>query len=473
MRQFHNLTKAFLMTGICFLLGACSGDNFIEEVQEETLQAIEPTRHTMPMEFIGNVVGFDQQSSQTGQRRSAKATSSWKNGDKVFITFYNGSTIIPGEATYSSTDGWQVTYDGNLEKGTGLKCEARYFVGYTTTSSSSQIYLDATSEIYEDIDAKYDFEDNAITVQATMTPKTGRVRFTGKSGETIYVRGITFYNTFTTDNNKFTTSKALVKTAVASNGSTPYIYGTFAETDHAIGMVTSTSAFTRTCPTDMLKTGDSGYMAIPTESAHGNWRSGLYLRASGVEFKMIPVVGYSEGFFLIGETEVTEALYNTVNGTTSTSMLPISNVTYSTISPFCQKLTAETNLKFALPNKAQWQYAARGGNQSKGYTYSGSNDPDVVAWYTANSSAKQTVKTKSPNELGIYDMSGNVQEFVTTMYNSSGYYHPYRMGGSYYNDESFLETTHAGTYATNSNYAYNTSSCKWAYTGFRVIATCE
>ena len=466
MKRVHIFAKAFLLTGVCFLIGACTND-FVEEglVQEEP-QKEQPTRHTVPMVLEGNVVGFDQPSGPSKVRGAKNATSSWKNGDKVFITFFNGSAIVPGEAVYSSTDGWSVTYDGNLEKGTGMKCEARYFVNYETTDASSQIYLNANSEIYEDINGKYDFEDDQLTVQATMVPKTGRVRFTGKSGETIYVRGFSYYNTFDAASNKFTTSNALVKTAVTSNGSTPFIYARFAEADYTLGLVSSTSAFTRTCSSEMLKIGESGYMAIPTESARGNWRNGLYIKASGVEFKMIPVAGYSEGFFLIGETEVTEALFNTVNGTVSSSMLPVHNVTYSNIQSFCEKMTALTNLKFNLPTKPQWQYAAKGGNQSKGYTYSGSNNPDEVAWYAANTTLRQTVKTKSPNELGIYDMSGNVHEFLRWF--RSGY--PYYIGGYYGSNESVISTASEGSEAS---YQSSNSNCHYNGVGFRLVATCE
>lgn len=470
MKRVHILAKAFLLTGVSFLIGACTND-FIEEglVQEEP-QVEQPTRHTVPMVFEGNVVGFDQPSGQSKVRGVKGATSSWKNGDKVFITFYNGSTVIPGVATYSSTDGWSVTYDGNLEKGNGMRCEARHFVNFEASNTSPIVYLNANSEIYEDINGKYDFVDGSLTVQATMSPKTGRIRFTGKSGETIYIKGFSYYNTFSTDNNSFTTSSALVKTAVSSNGSTPYIYAAFEETDYNIGLISSTSAFTRTCSADMLKTGDSGYMAIPTESAHGNWRTGLYIKAKGVEFKMIPVAGYTEGFFLIGETEVTEALYNTVNGTTSTSMIPVDNLTYATATTFCEKITAITHLKCGLPSTEQWKYAAMGGNKSKGFTYAGSNDPNEVAWYSANASSKQIVKTKAPNELGIYDMSGNVSEIVSDPYKNGSYYYLLYRGGSYKHPESKI-TVQSGEY--NSNYSYTSSNAHWAGVGFRLMMTCE
>ena len=227
----------------------------------------------------------------------------------------------------------------------------------------------------------------------------------------------------------------------------------------------------------MLNVGESGYMAIPSESSHNNWRSGLYVKASGVEFKMIPVAGYSGGFFLMAETETTEALYKSVNGTASTSQLPIDNVSYPSVSTFIEKLNNETKLNFSLPSAEQWSYAAKGGNKTQGYTYAGSNTPGDVAWYSANCSSEQTVKTKAPNELGIYDMSGNVGEFVSTRNGSN----PYIYGGGYCSNVSCIEKTSNTTtniYDGKTGYSfysshYSSSDCRSVGVGFRLILTCE
>ena len=471
MKHVRYFSKGLLLISVCFAVEACSNDDFIDLEQNKT--QVESTTHTIAMEFIGNLAGFDHQSNDVKVQTRA-TSSSWTNGDKIYITFYNGSNIVPGEATYNSSSGWSVSYDGILGTGSNLKCEARYFVN-TTFSSSSLVSLNPNTEIYEDLNGTYTYNNGSLTVQASLTPKTGRIRFTGTSGAKIYTTGISVYTTFSPAINQFSTSNAMITSTVASNGSTPYIYGTFSDSDRNIGLIGSDFAYTRTCTSDMLKVGESGYMVIPSENSHNNWRSGLCVKASGVEFKMIPVAGYTGGFYLIGETEVTEALYKTVNGNSSSSQLPISNISYSGAIAFIEKLNNYTNLNFAIPSEAQWMYASKGGSKTQNYTYAGSNTPGDVAWYSANCSSKQNVKTKAPNELGIYDMSGNVGEFVSDVYSSSYPDHHKVYGGSYKSSIDYITKTSYAYYAGNSSKYTSSGYSDLIYDlgiGFRVILTC-
>jgi formylglycine-generating enzyme required for sulfatase activity len=129
--------------------------------------------------------------------------------------------------------------------------------------------------------------------------------------------------------------------------------------------------------------------------------------------------------YYIGETEVTQALWMAVMGANPSYFKgdnrPVERVSWNACQTFINKLNALTGKNFRLPTEAEWEYAARGGRISQGYQYSGSNNVSEVAWYTDDASQTCVVKTKAPNELGIYDMSGNVWEWCQDWYSSSSY----------------------------------------------------
>lgn len=168
----------------------------------------------------------------------------------------------------------------------------------------------------------------------------------------------------------------------------------------------------------------------------------------GVKFNMIPVQGgtYMMGAddddseaseverprhevtvndFAIGQTEVTQRLWKAVMDNNPSNFvgddLPVENITWDQCQTFISKLNALglTNGVFRLPTEAEWEFAARGGNKSKGYAYSGSNSVGDVAWY--GGSTTHPVGQKDCNELGLYDMSGNVWEWCHDWYDEEYY----------------------------------------------------
>ena len=127
--------------------------------------------------------------------------------------------------------------------------------------------------------------------------------------------------------------------------------------------------------------------------------------------------------YYIGQTEVTQELWTAVMGSNPSwfkgegASLPVEQVSWKDCQKFIKKLNAITGRRFRLPTEAEWEFAARGGNKSRGYKYSGGNDIGSVAWYDGNSGDKtHAVATKAANELGIYDMSGNVYEWCQDRY---------------------------------------------------------
>ena len=204
--------------------------------------------------------------------------------------------------------------------------------------------------------------------------------------------------------------------------------------------------------------------------------------------------------YYIGKYEITQAQWTAVMGTSleeqmiladefnygilgSGSEYPMYYISWEDAKQFCDKLSEATGKKYMLPTEAQWEYAARGGNKSRHFRYSGSDDVDEVAWYENNSGIQShlveshPVGLKEANELGIYDMSGNVWEWCSDWYDAS--YDEKETENPQGPDKSIYPTANHVT--RGGCYMYNAENCRAAfrfseypdlrnyYIGFRVV----
>ena len=133
--------------------------------------------------------------------------------------------------------------------------------------------------------------------------------------------------------------------------------------------------------------------------------------------------------YFIGETEVTQELWEAVMNENPSfhqgnKLLPVENITWNDCQTFLEKLNQLTGKNFRLPTECEWEYAARGGNPVEPYFYSGSDNLDEVAWYKDNSGGEShAVALKKSNQLGVFDMTGNVFEWCQDMQKTGFFEH--------------------------------------------------
>ena len=431
-----------LIVGLGLAFGSCDNDIVESEFLDDGLIC-----HTTQLVFNGCIDHFDA--------LTRAVTSEWDSGAKLYIKFVTASSIIDGIATYRKyADMWEVQYNGSITEGQTNYCEVYYFDN-PQSASTTDVTLSAQSAVFSDNQASYLFEDGVVKLTAHLKPLTGRLRFRGTAGQQVSFSGLMWYSGYNITANKFSMKAAEMTLTVASDGYTPYVYATFESPSYPQLRVDSGDeyfTYLKTFDSSVLATGKSGYLDI---TSRDGWKlvertkHVFTVTSNGktVKFKMIKVepgtfqMGNEEMDFLnpvhsvtltnsyyMGETEVTQALWYAVMGQKPNwgdpyglgDNFPAYLISYKDCQQFLKKLNQLTGRQFRFPTEAEWEFAAKGGTKSRGYTYAGSDEIGDVAWYSDNADdvgranpnyGTHTVKTKQPNELGLYDMSGNVSEW--------------------------------------------------------------
>lgn len=185
--------------------------------------------------------------------------------------------------------------------------------------------------------------------------------------------------------------------------------------------------------------------------------------------------------FYIGKYEVTQAQWKAVMGknpslsSPNCERCPVENISWNDIQLFLKRLNQRAGKKYMtyrLPTEAEWEYVAKGGSQSKNYSFSGSNNADVVAWFNANTNRTASVGLKTPNEIGTYDMSGNVWEWCSDWY---GAYHATRSKNPQGPNAGMYKVLRGGSWIDDRQKCYTTTreralpDSRFGGGGFRLV----
>lgn len=422
------------------LLASCSKD--IDTADMSEMQPVKVRLNAVKTEF-------DSQ----GATRSGGSGTGWEDGETIYLTIGRARCTAVFKA---ASNDWEIKKtDGELPVDFIGNVEAYYFdKPLSTTASNGHVTLAATTSVYHASDGICKtYLNGDMDIALTLKPITSRIRFAGSSGIGIEVEGLKYYTDYDFINNQLTTSSAMISSTVTADGYTPYYYCEFADENRQLTVLNKKEnvKYEKNFNSSVLTVGESGYVTIPTEDVNSGWTelSDKEFTVTGngktITFKMIKVghgtfqMGQSANGsnetpvhnvtltkdYYIGETEVTQGLWYAVMGQKPTSdgsawtssyglgdNYPAYYISYEDCEMFLAKLNQMTGQNFRFPTEAEWEFAAKGGNKSKGYVYAGSNTIGDVAWYTDNSgSSSHVVKTKAANELGLYDMSGNVYEW--------------------------------------------------------------
>ena len=253
---------AYFLMAAAFAFTGCSND-----IDEDTVTPAVPQH--LPVALHATLTPFD--ASQTPAARAT--TLAWKEGDIIYLQ-YTALDNSTDKATLTYTGGkWSIAYEKQFKRDAATKCVAYFFDG-TASASGSAITLSATTGIYADTNASYSYPTGGdLAITCNLQPQTSRIRFKGANGTSFTLTGMSCGSSFNPANATVSKSTTGATVTIQPDGYSPYIYGNFASsTTPQLVVKQGTHTFTTDCKgLNMLVTGESGYMDLPTASSHNGW----------------------------------------------------------------------------------------------------------------------------------------------------------------------------------------------------------
>ena len=237
------------------VFAACSNEDVMQQSP-----SVETTHHYR-MQLHAECQPFDE---------GTRASVAWKDGARVYLAFSNGSKTVNGQATYkASSNEWDVYSSESLTSISGL-CEAVYFES-PSTLTAAQATLTTSSVIYTDMQASYEVIEDLLIVRASLTPKTGRLRFRGNPGESFSVSGLSYYKGYTFSSRTYTSEEIKITSSIGEDGYTEFYHVFFTGDRSLVFDNTPTTCYKSSFGANTLVAGQSGYITIPTADNPGYW----------------------------------------------------------------------------------------------------------------------------------------------------------------------------------------------------------
>lgn len=273
----HWMSRFFRLVAVGMVMWAgasCSSDTEELMVQPE---ATGETVHTAVMHLTGGLQSY------TPKRETS---TEWNEGDVIYLRFYQAdeNTVVCGKAIYDASSSlWNISYYGNLDTGSTLKCEAFYFVNATATDNYN-VGMTPQSGVYVDEAATYMVDGGELFVSAVLAPKTARMRIKGEAGKEVTVSGVICYSSFNLLENEFIVEKEDIGIQVkfGEDGYTPYIYCALGKTG-VIMLADAYYEYTKVFESAKFVPGESGFVTMPTQTLNKGWEFTYYYPSRSVD----------------------------------------------------------------------------------------------------------------------------------------------------------------------------------------------